>query len=238
MQMFRLEGAYHISLSRAPYRSKDSSNERDLNDFFVVSDSPEDYFSIALQENELLLTTRLSGTNILTIICNVLMPHRPIIIDEPIVDNNIIIESHSSGAKEINKVLDKYKCANDSDSKLILIPYGVTDRRLFRENHSILVAIYKKQYYVIDPKCICKDYQITNITYKAVSPGIQGQLDRTNCGRYTAYIAIYLAEKFRQSDSGKFDLLHELGQIPTNINLLDLQKKYADILCPLPQNTC
>ena len=64
----------------------------------MVSDSPEDYFSIALQENALLLTTRLLGTNILTIICNVLMPHRPIIIDEPIVDNNIIIESHSSGA--------------------------------------------------------------------------------------------------------------------------------------------
>ena len=66
--MFRLEGAYHISLSRTPYRSKDSSNERDLNDFFEVSDSLKDYFSIALQENARLRTTRLSGTNIFTII--------------------------------------------------------------------------------------------------------------------------------------------------------------------------
>ena len=110
---------------------------------------------------------------------------------------------------------------------LTLIPYGVTNRGTFHEDHSVLIAIYAEKIYIIDPKNK-SDYQINVAPYKTVSTNMQKWYDRTNCGRYTAHIAIRLANKFLDhANDHEFNMIEQIKTIDVP-KLADLQEIFLE----------
>jgi hypothetical protein len=109
---------------------------------------------------------------------------------EPMVEGK---QDLTSELKEILKTSEKYESIGNS---LTLIPYGISNRGILRENHAVLVVVYKQEVYLIDPKNTT-DPQIGKVfNFKHFSLGWQSTLDITNCGRYTAELAYRLGKEF------------------------------------------
>lgn len=109
---------------------------------------------------------------------------------EPMVEGK---QDLTSELKEILKTSEKYESIGNS---LTLIPYGITNRGILRENHAVLVVVYKQEVYLIDPKNTT-DPKIGKVfNFKHFSLGWQSTLDITNCGRYTAELAYRLGKEF------------------------------------------
>ncbi len=175
---------------------------------------------------------KLSNFNIFTIIKSKLNINATSIADDIDIENDkngkkVTIKAPVTGSENINKLLsNKSIYAQD---RLTLIPYGVTNRGIFHEDHSVLVAIYNTQIYVIDPKNK-SDYQIFAVPYKQITTNMQKIYDRTNCGRYTAYTAIKLTESFLSDKSQDTFELADLINTIDKPNLSKLQQEFQDIL--------
>jgi len=107
-----------------------------------------------------------------------------------------------------------------------LIPYGVINRGVCNENHSVLIAVHNGKVYVIDPKNK-SEYQITSVPHKSLVSGMQRWSDGTNCGRYTAYTLLQLINQYETP--ADFDLTTALAAIKRP-NLSNLKNEYANLL--------
>ncbi len=208
-----------------------------------VDNSDESYFSESRTQplNDSSYThgkyssTRLLSPRLINSILEKIQPHELLEI-HPMATNIDIPSFNPERLEDIHAVLKNLP----NDNKLHLIPYGVEKAEStwsnclpFKpEDHAVLIVCHNKKIILIDPKNKNRNY---GLDHKAIQTGFelqykklpwQSTFDKSNCGRYTCWMADKIAVAFSREPE-KFDLnsfVEELKKLP--INLKEINKKF------------
>ncbi|MBU2898149.1 hypothetical protein [Vibrio hepatarius] len=140
-----------------------------------------------------------------------------------------IINGQESTLANLDNTINRIKDAN-SHNNTLLIPIGLTERPLRPTGHAVLGVVQGEKTYIIDPKTNVfesSDYKGTTIT--PLCTNFQGLTDGTNCGRYTAFTAIELAQTLElKPDTDISEFVKEMQKTPPDLN--KIQDEYKDYM--------
>ncbi|MFN7095671.1 MAG: hypothetical protein ACK4M7_09940, partial [Burkholderiales bacterium] len=234
--------AHCDQLTNTPNTSK---NEPDIEDFFAVNGDTTDFPEAQIPNNGELI--RLAMPEVNTIIQAVLNKFFGLTrnIDlwgtwiQASSNKKLFVEPMVEGKVKLsNKLKNIEERKEDTVNSLTLIPYQITNRSLGRENHAVLVVVYNKKKYLIDPKekiFIHLDSHGKNFDHQH-GLGWQAAFDNTNCGYYTAELARRLGQKFMEDNDNGFsmeDFLKDQKQEKPDIKQFAPEfKEISNQLCP------
>ncbi|MCL1126776.1 hypothetical protein [Shewanella surugensis] len=121
---------------------------------------------------------------------------------------------------ELSKLYDELSSLKPVTTTPILIPIGLTHRGFMKEDHAVLAIITQDNIYIVDSKN--NNYQKP---IKSLHSNFQAFSDSVNCGRYTTYTAIKLADSFAKNNLD--DLNHRLSTI-VKPDINTLKDQYMD----------
>ncbi|MFN8771226.1 MAG: hypothetical protein ACK5Z5_07205 [Neisseriaceae bacterium] len=144
-------------------------------------------------------------------------------------NKQLIIHDMIKKTEQLQKILNIYTQQNygNSTETVILIPYVITERGSFREDHAVLIAIYQNEVYLFDPKKNPDDTKQVK-TERRYGVGWQSMTNAKDCGRYTAKMAIMFYENFLHGEKNFREMYDFLKQ--SKIDLEKLQKEDYAIL--------
>ncbi len=88
------------------------------------------------------------------------------------------------------------------DKPIIVMPIGISDRGMFRENHVVIAVITRHGIYIIDSKNNKEDYARPLIF---LTTKFQSVFNRVDCSRYAAYTAVNMIGELNKLATEKLD---------------------------------